>query len=65
MLRRRKEFVILADFFCFRGLHCKNDGKRNDSQELRSYQRTEKDVEHKGDGDTNCSWCTWNGPLKS
>ena len=19
-------------------------------------------VEHKGDGHTNCSWCTWNGP---
>ena len=21
-------------------------------------------MEHEGDGDTNCSWCTWNGPQK-
>ena len=20
---------------------------------------------HKGDGDTNCSWCTWNSPPKA
>ena len=27
-----------------------------------SCQRAEKAVEHKGDGDTNCSWYPWNGP---
>ena len=21
-------------------------------------------MEHEGDGDTNCSWCTWNEPQK-
>ena len=25
-------------------------------------QRTKKIEEHEGDGDANCSWCTWNGP---
>ena len=24
--------------------------------------RAEKAMEHEGNGDTNCSWCTWNGP---
>ena len=23
-----------------------------------------KTVEHEGDGDTDCSWCTWNGLQK-
>ena len=23
-----------------------------------------KTVEHEGDGDTNSSWCTWNGPQR-
>ena len=31
---------------------------------LESCQRTKKAAEHKGDGDTNCSWCTWNGSQK-
>ena len=21
-------------------------------------------MEHESDGDTNCSWCTWNGPQR-
>ena len=21
-------------------------------------------LEHEGDGDTNCGWCTWNSPPK-
>ena len=21
-------------------------------------------MEHEGDGDTNCNWCTWNNPQK-
>ena len=25
-------------------------------------QTTEKAVEHEGDGETSCNWCTWNGP---
>ena len=23
-----------------------------------------KAIEHGGDGDTNCNWCTWNGTLR-
>ena len=32
------------------------------SQVLKLCLRTKKAVEREGDGDTNCSWCTWNGP---
>ena len=27
-------------------------------------QRTKKAVEHENDSDTNCGWCTWNGPQR-
>ena len=23
-----------------------------------------KDMEHRGDADTNCNWCAWNSPQK-
>ena len=26
--------------------------------------RAEEAMEREGDGDTNCSWCTWNDPLR-
>ena len=29
-----------------------------------SEKRTEKVVEHEGDGGTNCRWSPWNGPEK-
>ena len=35
--------------------------KRKDRQILWSCQRAEKVRVHEGDGNTNCSWCTWNG----
>ena len=38
--------------------------KRKKRQLLRPCQRTEKAVEHETDGDTNCNWCTWNGPQR-
>ena len=31
-------------------------------QILGSWQRTEKAVEHEDYNNTNCNWCTWNGP---
>ena len=37
-----------------------NQGKRTKRQKLRSYQRTKNAMEHGGDDDTNCYWCTWN-----
>ena len=27
-------------------------------------QRTEKVMEYESESDTNCSWCTWNGPKR-
>ena len=27
--------------------------------------RAEDAIKHEGDGETNCSWCTWNDPKKS
>ena len=39
--------------------------KRKAKQIFGSCQRAEKAVEHKSDGDTICSWCTWNGTLGS
>ena len=35
--------------------------KIKESQELRPFQKTKKDVEHVGDSDTSCNWPTWNG----
>ena len=26
--------------------------------------RAKEAIEHVGDGDTNCSWCTWNDPKR-
>ena len=36
--------------------------KTKDRQTLGSCQRVEKAVDHECDGDTNCTWYTWNGP---
>ena len=27
-------------------------------------KKNKKTMEHEGDGDTNCNWCTWNNPQK-
>ena len=52
------DFVILVDHW----LKIKENKKM--TQVLRPCQRTEKAVEHEGDGDTNGDWSTWNGPQK-
>ena len=33
-------------------------------QILRCCQRTKKSMEHEGDGDISCNWCTWNDPQR-
>ena len=38
----------------------KENEKKKKIQILRSLQRTKKAMEHEGDGDTNCNWCTRN-----
>ena len=43
------------------GEHSTHKAKRKDRQIPGSCQRIEKIEEHEGDGDTNCSWYTWNG----
>ena len=35
---------------------------QSDKRLLEPCQRTYKTVKHKGDDDTNYSWCTWDGP---
>ena len=37
-----------------------NKRKRNDKQIIAFCQRVEKALEHEGDSDTNCNWCTRN-----
>ncbi len=44
----------------FQRTKSENKRKRNDSQMLRSEQRAEKVVEHKGDSDINCTKSSWN-----
>ena len=38
---------------------------KRQSKKIGFCQGAEKAVEHKGDDDTFCSWCSWNGPEKS
>ena len=37
-----------------------NQRKQKNKGILRPCLYTKKAVGHKGDGNTNCSWCTWN-----
>ena len=39
----------------------KQEEKWKERQVLGTCQRTKKAMEHGGDGDTTCNWCTWNG----
>ena len=43
------------------GSQSQNKRKEKDRQVFGSCQRAEKVVEHEGDSDANCSWCSWNG----
>ena len=38
--------------------------KKRTQRILRSCQRTKKAMEHEGDGDTTCNWCTSNKPQR-
>ena len=35
-----------------------------DLKVLKPCQRTEKVMEHEGDGGTNCNWCAWSDPQR-
>ena len=39
--------------------------ERKKEHELRTWQRTQKSVDHKGDRDSNCIWCAEIGLFKS
>ena len=42
--------------------------KIKESKKVHKYldlaRELKKAVEHEGDGDTNCNWCTWNDPQR-
>ena len=44
------------------GSQIENQRKRKERQVLRPCKRTKTVMEHGGDGDTDCIWCTWNDP---
>ena len=44
--------------------HSKNERKRKDRQILGPCQRTEKTVEHEGEGRADCDWDLWNNPQR-
>ena len=52
--------MSFCGFCCFRGSQSENERHWKDRQILGSCQRAEKVLEHKGNGDTNWSLCTWN-----
>ena len=37
----------------------KESEKRDKYLDLAREQKNKKTMEHEGDGDTNCGWCTW------
>ena len=55
------EFAILC-IFLFRRTTKWKWKKRKDGQILGPCQRIYKATEHVGEGKTNCSLCSWNGP---
>ena len=48
------DFAVLAN-------HNENEIELNAGQILGSFQRTEKAMENKGNGNSNCDWNPWNG----
>ena len=52
-------------FCCFSEQQIEKKRKQKDRRILGYCIRAEKVVEHEGNGDTNSSWCTWNGPQRS
>ena len=58
--------ILPYSWFCrFSGPRNEKQRKQKEKKEvLRPHQRTEKIVEHEGNGDTCCDWRGWNGPLR-
>ena len=54
---RRVDFAVPADNW----VNIKENEKINKFLVLELEKTKQKTVEHKGNGDTNCNWYTWNG----
>ena len=61
VLISKKEDLLSRGFCCFSELQIENKRKQKDRQILGPYPETKNAVEHKGDGNTNC---TWNDPQR-
>ena len=46
-------FAVLAD-------HREKSKKTKRQTDIGPFQRTKKVVQHEGNDDTNCRWCSWN-----
>ena len=62
--KNKKENLASSEFCSFSGRKRENGRNRNDKLILKFCQRNGKAVEHKGDGDANCSWHTGNSPKR-
>ena len=62
--KKKKKICRLEDFTIQADHRMKKNKKRKrrETQVQRPCQRTEEAVEHKGDSDANCNWCTRNDP---
>ena len=57
--RSRKRELAMKLILSSCGPGSENERNWKDGQVFGSCLRTENAVEHEGDGDTNCNWCTW------
>ena len=64
LINKKKRNCILQDFT----VSADNRVKIKESEKINKYldlpRELKKAVEHEGEDDTNCSWCTWNGPKR-
>ena len=56
-----KQTYRIVDFAVPAEGKVKNQRNWKERQILGPRHRTTKSVEHQGDGDASCNWCTWNG----
>ena len=52
--------MLSSGFCCSFETQSENKRKQKDRKYLHLARKLEKTVEHEGNGDTNCIWCTWN-----
>ena len=58
--KKKEENLLCRKFFRVSKPQCENQRNRNEKRVLRLCERSEKDVEHESDSDTDCDWRTWN-----